>query len=174
MLFLLPVVSPTYFNYFKVLNLFIALLLNSFNTDSSMGQEESGQMTKSQITIVQIRKGLQSVKDRILGHCGKTMQRSLKTTAKKKTLVKISAKDIEENNYAMTDVRKDIDSSCLDLGYYNTERNCSVTRKDEEILTSQSTCVPIAVPETYMDEGSDEHSVCTEIEYRNQVGNINI
>ncbi|XP_061330268.1 sodium channel protein type 5 subunit alpha-like isoform X2 [Pezoporus flaviventris] len=151
-----------------VLNLFIALLLNSFNTDSSTDQEESGQMTKSQITIVHIRKGLQSVKDRILGRCCKAMKRSLKTTAKKKTLVKISAKDIEENNYAMIDVRKDIDNSCLDLGYYNTERNCSVTMKYEEFLTSHSTCVPIAVPETYTDEGGDEHSVCTETEYRKQ------
>ncbi|NXD63988.1 SCN4A protein, partial [Eolophus roseicapillus] len=151
-----------------VLNLFIALLLNSFNTDSSMGQEESGQMTESQITIAHIRKGLQSVKDRILGHCGKTMKRSLKTTAKKKTSVKISAKDIEENNYAMTDVRKDIDKSCLDMGYYYSEKNCSVTRKYEEFLTSHSTCVPIAVAETYMDESGDEHSVCTEIEYRKQ------
>uniref|UniRef100_A0A8C6J0X2 Sodium channel protein n=1 Tax=Melopsittacus undulatus TaxID=13146 RepID=A0A8C6J0X2_MELUD len=151
-----------------VLNLFIALLLNSFNTDSSTDQEVSGQMTKSQKTVAQIRKGLQSVKDRILGHCGKTMKRSLKTTAKKKTSVKISAKDIEENNYAMTDVRKDIDNSCLDLTYYNTERNCSVTRKYEQFLTSHSTCVPIAVPETYMDEGGDEHSLCTEIEYRKQ------
>ncbi|KAM9572879.1 sodium channel protein type 5 subunit alpha-like [Guaruba guarouba] len=151
-----------------VLNLFIALLLNSFNTDSSMGQEESGQMTKSQITIEQIRKRLQSVKDRILGHCGKTMKRSLKTTAKKKTSVKISAKDIEENNYAMTDVRKDVDDSCLDLGYYNTEKNFSVTRKYEEFLTSHSTCVPIAVAEASMDEGGDEHSVCTEIECRKQ------
>ncbi|NXK71417.1 SCN4A protein, partial [Amazona guildingii] len=151
-----------------VLNLFIALLLNSFNTDSSMGQEESGQMTKSQITIAQIRKGLQSVKDRILGHCGKTMKQSLKTTAKKKTSVKISAKDIEEDNYAMTDVRKDIDNSCLDLVYYDTEKNCPVTRKYEEFLTSHSTCVPIAVPETYMDEGGDEHSVCVEIECRKQ------
>ncbi|XP_010016867.1 PREDICTED: sodium channel protein type 5 subunit alpha-like [Nestor notabilis] len=151
-----------------VLNLFIALLLNSFNTDSSMEQEEPGQMTKSQITIVQIHKGLRSVKDRILGHCGKIMKRSLKTTTKKKTLVKISAKDIEENDYAMTDVRKDMDNICFDMRYYNTEENCSVTRKDEEFLTSHSTCVPIAVAETYMDEGGDEHSVCTEIEYKNQ------
>ncbi|NXH79249.1 SCN5A protein, partial [Hydrobates tethys] len=90
-----------------VLNLFIALLLSSFSTESSMGQEETGQMTKCQIAIARIHKGLQSVKDRIWDHCGKIMKRRLKTTAKKKTLVKISAKDIEENNYAMTNVRKD-------------------------------------------------------------------
>ncbi|NXI52321.1 SCNAA protein, partial [Chloroceryle aenea] len=45
-----------------VLNLFIALLLSSFSTDSSMGQEEPGQMTKCQIAIARIHKGLQSVK----------------------------------------------------------------------------------------------------------------
>ncbi|NWR66472.1 SCN5A protein, partial [Bucorvus abyssinicus] len=92
-----------------VLNLFIALLLSSFSTDSSMGQEEPGQMTKCQIAIAQIHKGLRSVKDRILDRCGKIMKRSRKTRAKKKTLLKISAKDMEENNYAMTDVRKDMD-----------------------------------------------------------------
>ncbi|XP_009694250.1 PREDICTED: sodium channel protein type 2 subunit alpha-like [Cariama cristata] len=151
-----------------VLNLFIALLLSSFSTDSSMGQEEPGQMTKCQIAIAQIHKGLQSVKDRILDHCGKIMKQSLKTTAKKKTLVKISAKNLDENNYSMTDVRKYIDNNCFDIGYYNTEENSSVTRKYEEFLTSRSTCVPIAVAEIYTDEGDDEHSVCTEIEYRKQ------
>ncbi|NXN96395.1 SCNAA protein, partial [Rhinopomastus cyanomelas] len=47
-----------------VLNLFIALLLSSFNTDPSVGQEESRKMTKSQIAIAQIHKGLRSVKAR--------------------------------------------------------------------------------------------------------------
>lgn len=138
-----------------------------------MGQEEPGQMTKCQIAIARIHKGLQSVKDRILDHCGKIMKRSLKTTAKKKTSVKMSAKDIGENNYTMTDVRKDIGNNCFDIGYYNTEESSSVTRKYEEFLTSHSSCVPIAVAETY-DEGDDQHSVCTEIEYRKQVRNINI
>ncbi|KAM6142235.1 sodium channel protein type 5 subunit alpha-like [Phoenicopterus ruber ruber] len=151
-----------------VLNLFIALLLSSFSTDSSMGQEETGQMTKCQIAIAQIHKGLRSVKDRIWDHCGKIKKRNLKMTAKKKTLVKISTKDIEENNYAMTDVRKDIDNHCFDIGYYNTEESSSITRKYEEFLTSRSTCVPIAVAETYTDEGDDEQNVCTEIEYGKQ------
>ncbi|NXS55421.1 SCN5A protein, partial [Brachypteracias leptosomus] len=92
-----------------VLNLFIALLLSSFSTDSSMGQEEPEEKTKSQIAIARIHKGLLSVKGRILDRCHKIMKRSFQTPAKKKTSVKISAKDSEENNYAMTDVRKDVD-----------------------------------------------------------------
>ncbi|XP_028942552.1 sodium channel protein type 5 subunit alpha, partial [Antrostomus carolinensis] len=151
-----------------VLNLFIALLLSSFSTDSSMGQEETGQMTKCQIAIARIHKGLQSAKDRILDRCGQIMKRNLKTTAKKKTSVRISAKDTEENNYAMTDVRKDTDNTCFDNGYCNTEESSSITRKYEESLASCSTCVPIAVTEEYTDEGDDEHRVCTEIEYRKQ------
>ncbi|NXV85515.1 SCN4A protein, partial [Calonectris borealis] len=151
-----------------VLNLFIALLLSSFSTESSMGQEETGQMTKCQIAIARIHKGLQSVKDRILDHCGKITKRSLKTTAKEKTLVKISAKDIGENNYAMTDVKKDTDNNCFDIGCYNTEESSSIMRKYEEFLTSRSTCIPIAVAETYSDEVDDEHSVCTKIERRKQ------
>lgn len=165
---------PTYFNYFKVLNLFIALLLSSFSTDSSGGQEDPGRMTKCQIAIAQICKGLQSVKDKIWDRCGKIMKRSLKTTAKKKTLVKVSTKDIEENNYAMTDVRKDIDNCWFDSGCYKTEENYPVTRKYEEFLSSHRTCAPIAIAETYTDEGDDEHSVCAEIEYRKQVRNMNI
>ncbi|NWX40298.1 SCNAA protein, partial [Steatornis caripensis] len=151
-----------------VLNLFIALLLSSFSTDSSMGQEETGQMTKCQIAIARIHKGLQAVKDRLLYHCGKIMKRNIKTTAKKKTSVKISAKDIEENNYAMTDVRKDIDNSCFGTGNCSTEESSSITRKYEEFLTSRSPCVSIAVAETYTDEGDDEHSVCTELDYGKQ------
>ncbi|XP_059674764.1 sodium channel protein type 5 subunit alpha [Gavia stellata] len=151
-----------------VLNLFIALLLSSFSTDSSMGQEETGQETKCQIAIARIHKGLQSVKGRILDCCGKRMKRSLKTTAKKKALVKISAKDVEENNYAMTDVGKYIDNNCFDIGYYNTEESSSITGKYEDFLISRGTCVPIAVAETYTNEGGDKHNVCTEIEYRKQ------
>ncbi|NXA20700.1 SCN5A protein, partial [Ibidorhyncha struthersii] len=154
-----------------VLNLFIALLLSSFSTDSSTGQEDTGQMTKCQIAIARIHKGLQFVKDRVWDHCGKIMKRNLKTTAKRKTLVNISTKDIEgieENNYAMTDVRKDIDNDCFDIGYHDTKESSSITRKYEEFLTSRSTCVPIAEAETYTNEGDDEHSVCTEIEYRKE------
>ncbi|XP_064906451.1 sodium channel protein type 5 subunit alpha-like [Columba livia] len=151
-----------------VLNLFIALLLSSFSTDSSGGQEDPGRMTKCQIAIAQIRKGLQSVKDKIWDRCGKIMKRSLKTTAKKKTLVKVSTKDIEENNYAMTDVRKDVDNCWFDSGCYKTEENYPVTRKYEEFLSSHRTCAPIAISETYTDEGDDEHSVCAEIEHRKQ------
>lgn len=131
-------------------------------------------MTKCQIAIAQIRKGLQSVKDKIWDRCGKIMKRSLKTTAKKKTLVKVSTKDIEENNYAMTDVRKDVDNCWFDSGCYKTEENYPVTRKYEEFLSSHRTCAPIAIAETYTDEGDDEHSVCAEIEYRKQVRNMNI
>lgn len=164
MSFLLAVTSPTCFNDFKVLNLFIALLLSSFSIDSSMGQEEPGQMTKSQIAIAQIHKGLLSMKDRILDHCGKIMKRSHKTRAKKKTLLKISAKDIEENNYAMTNVRKDIDNNCFD----STEENSAITRQSEEFLASHSTCVPIVVAETHSNEGDEEHTECGK-----QVRNIN-
>uniref|UniRef100_A0A8C3KFV5 Sodium channel protein n=1 Tax=Calidris pygmaea TaxID=425635 RepID=A0A8C3KFV5_9CHAR len=151
-----------------VLNLFIALLLSSFSTGSSTGQEDTEEMTKCQIAIARIHKGLQSVKDRVWDRCGKIMKRNHKTTAKRKSVVKISTKDIEENNYAMTDVRKDIDSSCFDIGCHKTEESSSITRKCEEFLPSHSTCVPIAVAQTHTNEGNDEHSVCTEIEYREQ------
>ncbi|NWW51012.1 SCNAA protein, partial [Pedionomus torquatus] len=92
-----------------VLNLFIALLLSSFSTDSSMGLEDAEEMTKCQIAIARIYKGLQSVKDRVWDRCGKRVKRNHKTTARRKPVAKISTKDVEDNNYAMTDVRKDVD-----------------------------------------------------------------
>ncbi|NXF86076.1 SCN4A protein, partial [Eubucco bourcierii] len=150
-----------------VLNLFIALLLSSFSTDS-MGQEEPGKRTKCQIAIAQIYKGLQSVKVRIWDHCGKIIKQNHKTRPKRNTLVKSSAKDRESNNYAMTDVRKDVDSSCLDIDYCNTENSSSITRKYGRFLTSHSTCIPIEAPETCTDEGDDKHNACTETNYGKQ------
>ncbi|XP_054027249.1 sodium channel protein type 5 subunit alpha-like [Dryobates pubescens] len=151
-----------------VLNLFIALLLSSFSTDSSMGQEETGQKTKCQIAIAQIYKGLQSVKDRICDHCGKIMKQRHKTTAKRKTLGRIAAKDMESGNYAMTDIRKEVDNSCFDVDYCNSEESSSTTRKYGGFLRSRSTCVPIEAPETCTDEGDDKHSACTETDYGKQ------
>ncbi|KFP75989.1 Sodium channel protein type 10 subunit alpha, partial [Acanthisitta chloris] len=150
-----------------VLNLFIALLLSSFNTDAPEGQEEPEEGTKCQIAIARICKGLKSVKDRILDLCSKKKKGNLKRTDKKKTLVEISGKDVEDN-YAMTDIRKYIDHSCFDIECYHTEESSSKTRKCEEVLTSHSTCVPITAAETHTYTGDDEHIVCTKKEYRKE------
>ncbi|NXC41524.1 SCN4A protein, partial [Penelope pileata] len=149
-----------------VLNLFIALLLSSFSTDSSMGQEEAEKKTKCEIAITRIQKGLQSVKERILDKCGKIVKQSPQTTAKKKTVVKTTVKDVEENSYAMADVIKDVDNSCFDVGYYNNDKSSSIENKYEDFSTYHSGCVPIAIAESYTDEGDDEQSICTEMEYR--------
>ncbi|XP_064364133.1 sodium channel protein type 5 subunit alpha-like [Dromaius novaehollandiae] len=148
-----------------VLNLFIALLLSSFSIDSSMGQEETGKKTKCQIAISRIHKGLQSQKQRILDHCGKIMKRSLKTRTKT-TVVKTSAKDLDKNNCAMAAIRKDVENYCFDIGFCNDEESSSVTKKYEEFLMNDSISVPIAVPETYSDEGGNEQSICTTVEYK--------
>ncbi|NWX96191.1 SCN4A protein, partial [Nothoprocta ornata] len=149
-----------------VLNLFIALLLSSFSTDSSVGQEEMGKKTKCQIAIAKIRKSLQSLKYRILDHCGRKMKRNLKTATKK--TVKITAQDIEENNYAMADIGKDVENYCFDIGFYNNEENFKVTRKYEEFLMSHSPSVPIAIAEAYNDEGDNEQNACTAVEYKSR------
>ncbi|NP_001305357.3 sodium voltage-gated channel alpha subunit 11 [Gallus gallus] len=150
-----------------VLNLFIALLLSSFSTDSSLGQEEAVKQSKCEIAIARIHKGLQSVKERILDKCGKKREQSNNTTTKKKTSVKTSFKDLERNNYAMTDVGKDMDNSCFDVGCYNNEESSSVERKYEGSLNYHGGHIPLAVAEAYTDEGDDdEQSACTEGEYR--------
>ncbi|XP_065601047.1 sodium channel protein type 5 subunit alpha-like [Cyrtonyx montezumae] len=145
-----------------VLNLFIALLLSSFSSDASLGKDEDGKQTKCEIAIARIHKGLQSVKERIWGKCGKTMGRSNTATARKMTLVKSSVKDLEKNNYAMTDVRKDMDSSCFDIECYNDEESSSLKRRYEGSLN----CIPLAEAEAYTDGDDGEQSGCTEMEYR--------
>lgn len=172
--FLLAIVSPTYFNYFKVLNLFIALLLSSFNVDDREGQDGPGEGTKYQIAIAQICKSLKAGKDRIWDHCCKRMRGSLRRRDKKKALAEVSGKGIEVTNYAMTDVRKYIDNSCFDIECYHVEDSSSLARKYEEILASHNTCVPITAAETYTSEGDDGHILHTAVECRKQVRNIDI
>ncbi|XP_027489352.1 sodium channel protein type 5 subunit alpha-like, partial [Corapipo altera] len=151
-----------------VLNLFVALLLNLLDTDSSRGQEESGERTKCQITLAQIHQGLKSLKDRILDPCGRKMKGSLRKADKKKTSEEISGKNIEDNNYAMTDVGKYIDNNCFGTEYYHNEEHSSISRKYEDLSSSHSTCVPIEAAESYSDKSDDEHIVFTETEHRKQ------
>nr|XP_041570270.1 sodium channel protein type 5 subunit alpha [Taeniopygia guttata] len=146
-----------------VLNLFIALLLSSFNLDGTEGQEEAGEGSKYQIAIAQIHKSLKAVKDRIWDHCCKRMRGSLRRADKKKTLAEVSGKGIEVTNYAMTDVRKYIDKGSFDIEHCHMDESSSLARKYEEILTSHSTCVPIAAA-----EGDDGHILHTAAECRKQ------
>ncbi|XP_014729142.1 PREDICTED: sodium channel protein type 5 subunit alpha-like [Sturnus vulgaris] len=151
-----------------VLNLFIALLLSSFNNGSPKGEEEPGEGTKYQVAIAQIHKGLKAVKDRIWDHCCKRMRGSLRRRDKKKTVAEVSGKGIEITNYAMTDVRKQIDNSCFDIERCHMEESSSLARKYEGILTSHSTCVPITAAEAYTNKGDDGHVLHTAVEYRKQ------
>ncbi|XP_030915597.1 sodium channel protein type 5 subunit alpha [Geospiza fortis] len=151
-----------------VLNLFIALLLSSFNIDGPEGQEEPGEGTKYQIAIAQIHKSLKAVKDRIWDHCCKRMRGSLRRADKKKTLAEVSGKGIEVTNCPMTDVRKYIDNSSFDIECGHMEESSSLARKYEEILTSPSTCVAITAAEAYPKEGDDRHILHTAVEHRKQ------
>ncbi|KAF2983645.1 hypothetical protein EK904_005573, partial [Melospiza melodia maxima] len=144
-----------------VLNLFIALLLSSFNIDGPEAQEEPGEGTKYQIAIAQIHKTLKAVKDRIWDHCCRRMRGSLRRANKKKTLAEVSGKGIEVTNCPMTDVRKYIDHSSFDIECGHMEESSSLARKYEEILSSPSTCVPITEAEAYAKEGDDGHILHT-------------
>ncbi|KAL2307164.1 hypothetical protein Nmel_000112, partial [Mimus melanotis] len=151
-----------------VLNLFIALLLSSFNNGSPKGEEEAGEGTKCHVAIAQIHKSLKAVKDRIWDHCCTRKRGSLRRRDKKKTVTEVSGKDIEVADYAMTDVRKQIDSSCFDIEHCHMEESSSLARKYEEILTSHSTCVPMTAAEAYTNRGDDGHILNTAVEYRKQ------
>lgn len=171
MSFLSAILSPT---CFKVLNLFIALLLSSFSNGSPEGEEEPGEGTKYQIAIAQIHRSLKAVKDRIWDLCCRRMRGSLRRPDKKKALAEVSGKSIEVANYALTDVKKQIDNSCFDMERCHMEESSSLARKYEEILASHSTCVPITAGEVYTSKGDDGHILHTAVEYRKQVRNIDI
>ncbi|XP_016161683.1 PREDICTED: sodium channel protein type 5 subunit alpha-like [Ficedula albicollis] len=151
-----------------VLNLFIALLLSSFNNGSPEGEEGPAEGNKYQIAIAQIHRSLKAVKDRIWDHCCKRMRGSLRRRDKKKTLAEVSGKSIEVTNYAMTDVRKQIDNSCFDIEHCHMEESSSLARKYEEILTSHSTCVPITAEEANTNKGDEGHILHTAAEYRKE------
>uniref|UniRef100_A0A8C3TQ06 Sodium channel protein n=1 Tax=Catharus ustulatus TaxID=91951 RepID=A0A8C3TQ06_CATUS len=151
-----------------VLNLFIALLLSSFNTGSPEGEEEPGEGTKYQVAIAQIHRSLKAVKDRIWDHCCRRMRGSIRRADRKKGLAEVSGKSIEVANYALRDVRKQIDHSCFDIERCHMEESSSLARRYEEILASHSTCVPITAAEAYPSKGDDGHILHTAVEYRKQ------
>ncbi|KAF4788304.1 hypothetical protein TURU_161892 [Turdus rufiventris] len=151
-----------------VLNLFIALLLSSFSNGSPEGEEEPGEGTKYQIAIAQIHRSLKAVKDRIWDLCCRRMRGSLRRPDKKKALAEVSGKSIEVANYALTDVKKQIDNSCFDTERCHMEESSSLARKYEEILANHSTCVPITAAEVYTSKGDDGHILHTAVEYRKQ------
>uniref|UniRef100_A0A669QM33 Sodium channel protein n=1 Tax=Phasianus colchicus TaxID=9054 RepID=A0A669QM33_PHACC len=136
-----------------VLNLFIALLLNSFSTDCLQTAEDDGEMNNLRIAFARIHKGLNFVKSVMWNTCcGKL--KHLKTAQKKKN--KLSA----QNPLDLGKERK----NCKDN--YNiewAEKNGEICSGLDDFITNPNVfvCVPIAEEENTSEGFEDEDKLST-------------
>uniref|UniRef100_A0A669QIU1 Sodium channel protein n=1 Tax=Phasianus colchicus TaxID=9054 RepID=A0A669QIU1_PHACC len=149
-----------------VLNLFIALLLNSFSTDCLQTAEDDGEMNNLRIAFARIHKGLNFVKSVMWNTCcGKL--KHLKTAQKKKN--KLSA----QNPLDLGKERK----NCKDN--YNiewAEKNGEICSGLDDFITNPNVfvCVPIAEEENTSEgfEDEDKLSTFSDTEYSKQFDSV--
>uniref|UniRef100_A0A8C8BIT9 Sodium channel protein n=1 Tax=Otus sunia TaxID=257818 RepID=A0A8C8BIT9_9STRI len=150
-----------------VLNLFIALLLNSFSTDCLQTAEDDGEMNNLRIAFARIHKGFHFVKsvtwDTCCGklrHIKKVHKKKIKLTAQNTLGFKCEEiKNCKENyNNEWADKNGD---KCSVLDDFISNPNVFV-------------CVPIAEAENTSEgfEDDDKLSTFTDIEYSKQVMNL--
>ncbi|XP_067398654.1 sodium channel protein type 5 subunit alpha-like [Emydura macquarii macquarii] len=154
-----------------VLNLFIALLLNSFNIDDLPIPVEAEKRTKLQIAFSRIHRGLQFMIHITWDLCCKIRRQELKTTASRKTMVKVTAQNIGGNYHAAMEMREKMEDNYTDNGIYKSKEKSLVARENEDFMINCNTfvCVPIAEVESYSEDYSDENSTYTEMEYTTMV-----
>nr|XP_034985727.1 sodium channel protein type 5 subunit alpha-like [Zootoca vivipara] len=134
-----------------VLNLFIALLLNSFSTDNLLQLPEDDRETNNlKIAFARIHRGLHAAKQAMLAFCFKALGYKRKAAQKK---IKCES---EKNGL---ELRKDLPNFKESHGNREIEKNgerCSVTIPDDFISNPNVfVCVPIAAPESDS-EGSED------------------
>ncbi|XP_053877202.1 sodium channel protein type 5 subunit alpha-like [Malaclemys terrapin pileata] len=152
-----------------VLNLFIALLLNSFSADNLQAPEEDAEMNNLQIAFARIHKGLRLLKHAIWDYCCGKLWQPKKITKKK---MKLAA-----------------ENTCVEIG--KEGKNCkenhsdSLTEKNgekcsvsilEDFITNPNmfVCVPLADAESDSEDYEDDDnnsSKFTEMEYSKQQEN---
>ncbi|KAM8810390.1 sodium channel protein type 5 subunit alpha-like [Eudromia elegans] len=149
-----------------VLNLFIALLLNSFSTDCLQTTEDDGEMNNLRIAFARIHKGFHLVKSIIWDKCCRKLKHLKKTHGKK---IKLTAqnqlgfgtKGIHCNeNYSNEGVEK------------NGDKYSSV----EDFINNPNifVCVPIAEAENTSEgfEDDDKLSTFTDTDYNKKFDNV--
>uniref|UniRef100_A0A8C3KHW4 Sodium channel protein n=1 Tax=Calidris pygmaea TaxID=425635 RepID=A0A8C3KHW4_9CHAR len=150
-----------------VLNLFIALLLNSFSTDYLQTAEDDGEMNNLRIAFAQIHKGFHFVKsvtwDTCCGklrHVKKAPRKKIKLTAHNPLGFKPEEIKNCKENYSNEWTEKNGDK-CSGLDDFITNPNVFV-------------CVPIAEAENTSEgfEDDDKLSAFTDIEYSKQFDSV--
>uniref|UniRef100_A0A8D0HL25 Sodium channel protein n=1 Tax=Sphenodon punctatus TaxID=8508 RepID=A0A8D0HL25_SPHPU len=153
-----------------VLNLFIALLLNSFSADNLQAPEDDGEMNNIQIALAKIQRGLYVAKHKLWSFCCKLLRRPKKTSQKNMK---------SASNKLSLELGKE--GKNLKEHYHNgeSEKNkerCSINILEDFIVSpSVFVCVPIAEAESDSEESEevdDKQSPFTEMEYVKQVRSV--
>uniref|UniRef100_A0A8V1A1Z6 Sodium channel protein n=1 Tax=Gallus gallus TaxID=9031 RepID=A0A8V1A1Z6_CHICK len=149
-----------------VLNLFIALLLNSFSTDCLQTAEDDREMNNLRIAFARIHKGLRFVKSVMWDTCCGKLKHLKKAHRKKNKLT-------AQNPLGLGKERK----NCKDN--YNiewAEKNGEICSGLDDFITNPNVfvCVPIAEEENTSEgfEDEDKLSTFSDTEYSKQVINL--
>ncbi|KAM9163520.1 sodium channel protein type 5 subunit alpha-like [Pangshura tecta] len=149
-----------------VLNLFIALLLNSFSADNLQAPEDDAEMNNLQIAFARIHKGLRLLKHATWDYCCGKLRQPKKATKKK---MKLAAEKM------CVEIGKE-GKNCKENHSDNvTEKNgekCSVSIREDFITNpNMFVCVPIAEAESDSEdyeEDDNNSSTFIEMEYSKQ------
>ncbi|XP_071594799.1 sodium channel protein type 5 subunit alpha-like [Heliangelus exortis] len=146
-----------------VLNLFIALLLNSFSTDSLQTAEDDREMNNLRIAFARIHKGFHFVRSVMWDTCCKKLRHIKKAHGKK---IKFTAQNPPGFKQEET---KNCKENCNNEW---TEKNEDKWSGPEEFIANPNTfvCVPIAEEENTSEgfEDEDKMSTSTDAEYSKQ------
>uniref|UniRef100_A0A8C0HFF6 Sodium channel protein n=1 Tax=Chelonoidis abingdonii TaxID=106734 RepID=A0A8C0HFF6_CHEAB len=153
-----------------VLNLFIALLLNSFSADNLQAPEDDAEMNNLQIAFARIHRGLLLVKHATWDYCCGKLRQPKKATKKK---MKLAA----ENTCVETGKEG---KNCKENHSDNvTDKNgekCSVSILEDFITNpNMFICIPIAEAESDSEEYEEDDnnlSTFTKMEYSKQVRSL--
>uniref|UniRef100_A0A452IE82 Ion transport domain-containing protein n=1 Tax=Gopherus agassizii TaxID=38772 RepID=A0A452IE82_9SAUR len=153
-----------------VLNLFIALLLNSFSADNLQAPEDDAEMNNLQIAFARIHKGLRLLKHTTWDYCCGKLRQPKKATKKK---MKLAAEN------TCVEIGKE-GKNCKENHSDNvTEKNgekCSVSILEDFITNpNMFVCVPIAEAESdseNYEEDDNNSSTFTKMEYSKQVRSL--
>ncbi|XP_050797480.1 LOW QUALITY PROTEIN: sodium channel protein type 5 subunit alpha-like [Gopherus flavomarginatus] len=146
-----------------VLNLFIALLVNSWNIDDPATPDAAENRTKLQLAFSRIHMGLQFVIQMTGDLCCKILRQGLKTMTSRKVMVKVTTQNLGGNDHAAIDMGENY----TDNGIYQNKEKSPMAKDYEDFLTNSNTfvCVPLAEAECYSEDYDDENSTYTKMEY---------
>uniref|UniRef100_A0A8C6ZBB7 Sodium channel protein n=1 Tax=Nothoprocta perdicaria TaxID=30464 RepID=A0A8C6ZBB7_NOTPE len=148
-----------------VLNLFIALLLNSFSTDSLQTTDDDGEMNNLRIAFARIHKGFHLVKSIMWDNCCRKLKHLKKAHGKK---IKLTAQNQLHFGTKGTHCNENYSSE-------GVEKNGDKYSSLEDFINNPNVfvCVPIAEAENTSEgfEEDDKLSTFTDTEYNKKVIN---